>query len=444
MTKIALLTAALAALAANMAAQTEPNAGHWKTWLIKSGSALRIAAPPDSATELDAVRQATTTRTPAQSAQLRFWDAGAPGYRWIQLTEQLAVSEGLAAPLQTRALALVSAAIYDATIAAWDSKYTYNRPHPSEVDSTITTAIPPTASPSYPSEHAVVAGAASTVLMNLFPDQAANIKTMADQAGSSRIAAGVAFPSDVSAGMDLGHQVGEAAIAYAGGDGSSQTFTGVFPPVAGQWSSATPVTPLAGTWRPWVLFATNEFRPAAPPSPGSDAATAQYAAVKSLARNNTTNHLAWFWQPGFFQPWLQQVETEIFQNHLNANAPRAARAYALQTIAQHDATLACWDAKYTYLELRPPQADPTITSLFALPQHPGYPSGHACASGASAAVMAYLFPDDATALKSMASDAGTSTFDALIHTQLDVSAGLTLGGQVGAQVVARAQNDGSN
>jgi hypothetical protein len=44
----------------------------------------------------------------------------------------------------------------------------------------------------------------------------------------------------------------------------------------------------------------------------------------------------------------------------------------------------------------------------------------------------------------MASDAGTSNFDALIHTQLDVSAGLTLGGQVGAQVVARAQNDGSN
>jgi len=154
--------------------------------------------------------------------------------------------------------------------------------------------------------------------------------------------------------------------------------------------------------------------------------------------------LAWFWQPGFFQPWLQQVETEIFQNHQDSNAPRAARAYALETIAQHDATLACWDSKYTFLELRPPQADSTIVPVFAIPQHPGYPSGHACASGASATVMAYLYPVDAQALQTMATDAGNSTFDALIHTQLDVNVGLTLGGQVGQQVVARAQSDGAN
>ena len=138
------------------------------------------------------------------------------------------------------------------------------------------------------------------------------------------------------------------------------------------------------------------------------------------------------------------METEIFQNRLDSNAPRAARAYALETVAQHDATIACWDSKYTYLELRPPQADSTITPVFALPQHPGYPSGHACGSGASAAVMSYLFPADASALKTMATDAGNSTFDALIHTPLDVNVGLALGGQVGQQVVARAQADGAN
>lgn len=84
--------------------------------------------------------------------------------------------------------------------------------------------------------------------------------------------------------------------------------------------------------------------------------------MKNLNRTNTTNHSAWFWQPGFFQPWLQQVDLEIFQNHLDLNAPRAARAYAYETIAQHDATLACWDTKYTYLELRPSQADSTISN----------------------------------------------------------------------------------
>jgi hypothetical protein len=244
--------------------------------------------------------------------------------------------------------------------------------------------------------------------------------------------------------MDLGSSVGQAFVLYAKADGSSQPFTGSFPPMPGVWSSTNPVAPLAGSWHPWVLTAGNQFRPAAPPAFGTADANAQYAAVKSLQRTNATNHSAWFWQPGFFQPWLQTLDQEIFENHLDSNPPRAARAYALETIAQHDATLGCWDSKYTYLELRPSQADPTITTLFANPQHPGYPSGHACASGASAAVMSYLFPADATSFSNMSMDAGTSTFDAGIHTQLDVTTGFQLGTSVGQAVVARAQTDGAN
>jgi membrane-associated phospholipid phosphatase len=446
MLKFASLISGLA-LAGTLCAQVEPHAGQWKTWVITSGSALRLPAPPDAAgtaAEMQWVKQCVAARNQADVTQIRFWDAGAPGYRWMQLTEQLAVSKGLATPLQTRALSLVATAIYDATIAAWDSKYAYNRQHPAELDSSVSTVVMASASPSYPSEHAVTAAAAAAVLAYLFPDQTAAVDGMADQAGWSRIIAGVAFPSDVIAGMDLGHQVGQAVIAYADADGFNQAFTGSFAAAPGVWSSPNPVAPLAGTWHPWVLTAANQFRPAAPPAFGSSDANAQYAADKNLQRTNTTNHLAWFWQPGFFQPWLQQVETEIFQNHQDANAPRAARAYALETIAQHDATLACWDSKYTFLELRPPQADSTIVPVFAIPQHPGYPSGHACASGASGAVMAYLYPADARALQTMATDAGNSTFDALIHTQLDVTVGLTLGNQVGQQVVARAQSDGAN
>jgi membrane-associated phospholipid phosphatase len=204
------------------------------------------------------------------------------------------------------------------------------------------------------------------------------------------------------------------------------------------------VSPLAGTWKTWILTTASDFRLGPPPAFGSDAANAQYALDKNLVLTNATNHLAWFWQPGFFQPWLQQVDLEIFQNHLDLNPPRAARAYAYETVAQHDATLSCWDSKYTYLELRPPQADAAIVPVFALPQHPGYPSGHACASGAAAAVMSFLFPADQQTFTVMANDGGTSTFDALIHTQLDVSQGLMLGGQVGQKAVARASTDGAN
>jgi membrane-associated phospholipid phosphatase len=88
-------------------------------------------------------------------------------------------------------------------------------------------------SPSYPSEHAAAAGAASAVLSYLFPAQASSFADMADQAATSRVPAGVAFPSDAFAGLDLGRSVGQAPIAYAQSDGSKQVFTGAFPPAPG-------------------------------------------------------------------------------------------------------------------------------------------------------------------------------------------------------------------
>jgi hypothetical protein len=43
--------------------------------------------------------------------------------------------------LATAMASLVAAAIYDATVAAWDSKYTYKRQHPSEIDSAVPTVV---------------------------------------------------------------------------------------------------------------------------------------------------------------------------------------------------------------------------------------------------------------------------------------------------------------
>jgi membrane-associated phospholipid phosphatase len=203
-----------------LSAQVEPNAGKWKTWVISSGSAMRLPAPPASdvtATELQWVRECVNQRDQATLNTIRYWDAGSPAYRWMQLAQQYVVNSNLAGPQQTRALALVAAAISDATIAAWDSKYAYNRPHPSSLDPAIApvTAVPQ--SPSYPSEHGAAAGAAATVLSYLFPDQAARLSDLAYQAAISRVIAGVAFPSDALSGVDLGEQVGRAVVAYAAG-----------------------------------------------------------------------------------------------------------------------------------------------------------------------------------------------------------------------------------
>src|SRR5262249_7654302 len=203
---------------------------------------------------------------------IHYWDAGAPAYRWMQLALQYVVNSTLAGPQQTRALALVAAAISDATIAAWDSKYAYNRPHPSALDPSVAPVVAVPQSPSYPSEHAVAAGAAAAVLSYLFPDQASKLSDTAYQAAMSRVMAGVAFPSDVLSGLDLGESVGRAVVTYAQQDGSNQQFTGSYPPMSGVWSSPNPVTPLAGAWKPWVLGSASEFRLGPPPAFGSDSA----------------------------------------------------------------------------------------------------------------------------------------------------------------------------
>jgi hypothetical protein len=439
-----LIVAALSA--SRLCAQVEPAAGTWRTWVVPSVAQIRLPAPPNataSAAEIQTIKTLMSEMTADTRSQVAYWDAGPPGYRWMELASQQMLAQNVAAPLFTRGMALLSVAIYDSTVAAWDSKYAWKRGSPSAMDPTIhpLTALPNV--PSYPSEHAVVAGAASVVMAYLFPTMGETYTDLAEEAARSRVFAGSSFPSDIAAGFQLGRQVGQMVVAYAMADGASTPFTGSYPSGPGVWGSATPVTPLAGTWKPWVLTSGNQFRLPAPPAATSPDYLGQVAIVKNFARTNTTNHSAWFWQPSFITPWLDTVNLEIFQNHLDKDAPRAARVYALEAVAQHDGTIACWDTKFAYLELRPPMADPAIAPVFALPQHPGFPSGHACASGATSAVMSYLFPSDATSFAAMSLDAGNSTFYAAIHTMFDVAQGFTLGGQVGQQVVRRAQTDGA-
>jgi len=84
-----------------------------------------------------------------------------------------------------------------------------------------------------------------------------------------------------------------------------------------------------------------------------------------------------------------------------------ARLLAAVNLAMGDASIACWDAKYTYTYWRPITAitiandgnastvqDPTWNTLFATPNHPEYPSGHSCVSGAAAQVLARYFGDN--------------------------------------------------
>ena len=59
----------------------EPKAGTWKTWVLKSGSELRPAAPPDKAAtdlEIKELQKLATQRDAKTLTQIAYWDAGSP------------------------------------------------------------------------------------------------------------------------------------------------------------------------------------------------------------------------------------------------------------------------------------------------------------------------------------------------------------------------------
>jgi membrane-associated phospholipid phosphatase len=429
--------------------QLEPQAGTWKTWVLASGSQLRLPAPPDraaTAAELKQLKDMAARRDAATLDQIAYCDTGAPSYRWNEIAVNECLQNNLAHNMAARHLALMHVAIYDALIAAWDSKYSHHRPRPSEVDPSLTTVIPHPPSPSYPSEYATVAGVASAVLAYVFPDRAQFFLDKAAEAGHSRLLAGVEYPSDVQAGLELGRKVAALVIARGQVDGLDAKWTGSVPTEQGKWTGTDPILPLGGTWKTWVLTAPDEFRPGPPPTYNSPQAAAELAEVVHFKRTPKHTADAFFWEYAVggrrnYWFWNEVTGKKIFEYRLDSNPPRAARVYALASIASHDATVACWDAKYAYWAIRPFQLDPSFKPLFTTPNHPGYPSAHSCASSAPTTVLAYLFPRDAATLNAMADQAGESRIWAGIHFRSDVDAGLELGQKVARKIIEHAQSD---
>ena len=142
---------------------------------------ILLVAAVNATAEIQTIKSLMAEGNDTTRAQIAYWDAGSPAYRWEQIAAAQMLAQNVPAPLFTRGMALLSVAIYDATVAAWDSKYAYNRPRPSAADKTINALVAVPNSPSYPSEHAVAAGAASVVLAYLFPNIGSGYTDLAEE-----------------------------------------------------------------------------------------------------------------------------------------------------------------------------------------------------------------------------------------------------------------------
>jgi membrane-associated phospholipid phosphatase len=428
-----LLTILLAA--AQLQAQLEPAAGNWKTWFITSGKAWRLPPPPSYKEEITQVLSRQQDLDSAGRQQIMYWNAGAPGYRWQGFIAALWMND----TTYNGALAnmLLGVATYDATIAAWDTKYAYKRPRPFAADSRIKAYAPEPGNPSYPCEHSVAAGVAATIIAHFYPSLTDSVNRLAQQVMASRIAAGAAFPSDTRAGFELGKRIAEKEIERTKDFTPKTAWDRKMPEQPGLWKGK-PMLPLAGFNKTVALDSSNQFRPGPPPDFAKD-----MAELKKFKPTFRSTANAFYYASQSF--WDELLHKKIFEYNLHLNPPRAARLYAIAAIGMYDGFAACWDAKYTYWGTRPDQYDTTYHPvLFFTPPFPGYPSGHAALGSVMAELYSYFFPAEKVYFQKKAKEGAESRFQGGIHFRTDNEVGLEMGRKVGAAIIQKVRNDGAD
>jgi hypothetical protein len=289
------------------------------------------------------------------------------------------------------------------------------------------------------------AGAAATVLAFFFPQEAPAIA--ARLSGETAALGARDYRSDFSAGVDIGREVGASVIAFAKADRASVAWTGTLPNGDDKWSSlaqppAPPVGPQLGAMRTFFIASPAEFRAPPPPAIGSPRFKSELAQVRRIADGRTHEQLriAQYWETlsGAFNAgvWNEAARGAISARGMHE--AESARVLAMMHMAVFDANLACHESKYTYWQPRPTQMDPEIRLAIALPNHPSYPSNHACISGAAASVLDAMFPEQRGRYRAMAREAGESRILGGIHYRSDVEEGLN----IAQKIVARALDVG--
>ena len=375
---------------------------------------LCIAAAAMSACVDDPARSLSPGN--AQRDAVKFWEDIA-STRWNERAITLLASRPLAngSAASSRILTYLSLAQYRAALAAENGKQ----------------------GSMHPSIGAAVGGASATVLKSFFPLDVATI----DQQLASDLASPEwpgAKHQDVAAGDAIGRKIGSAVLAQAASDNYSVVPVGVPPVGPGYWlsSGAAIVRSLHGT-RPFFLSLPSQFRAPPPPAFGSGEFLAALAEVRAISDARTPEQLAIanFWNTGFTASQLNHLANEMIVEH-HRNEVEAARILAYANAAAFDAQIACWDSKLTYWFIRPPQADPRIKTVFAMPNHPSYPSAHSCITGGFVPVLIDAFPNERARLEATIEEAGMSRVYAGIHYLFDVTAGEAIGRSTAALALA--------
>ena len=216
----------------NMYDPIEPNAGRWRTWVLKDGAEIEPPPPPAygspaHAADVAEVRKVFAALTPGQKRIADDWNLGAgsvtpPGV-WTLEAKKLVLARKLDAAQAARVFSTLNIAMLDTMIACWHAKYRWWVERPVTVirdngDPAFLPYLFTPAHPSYPSGHSCASGAAGEVLAFYFAEDRASLKAMALEAATSRLYGGIHFRSDNEQGLRLGERVAARVLGHANGN----------------------------------------------------------------------------------------------------------------------------------------------------------------------------------------------------------------------------------
>src|SRR5262249_25126004 len=214
----------------------------------------------------------------------------------------------------------------------------------------------------------------------------------------------------------------------------------------------------------------DEFRPQGPPPLGSKRWARDYAEVKDLGSSASTTRTAEqtlaarFWAEPPVQQAHAAVHRFVLDRHLDV--ADASRLEATISVVYADALIACFDAKYHFAFWRPitairagdtdgndaTAADPAWAPLIGTPNHPEYPSAHACVTPAGGRVIARFLDTNRidftipsltglgdrhfTTVKDLEDDVSDARIWGGIHYRSSVEDGATISMKTADQVLA--------
>ena len=309
-------------------------------------------------------------------------------------------------------LAIMHLAVYDA-VESIDKRFS-------------TYASSPYAPPGASKEAAVIAAAHRT-LVSMFPTQ----QVALDAAYSASLANIPDSQSKVD-GIAVGEATAQAILELRANDGRDPN--GVYAPGHGPgiWEPTPPgflpaLTPWVARTLPFTMSSPSQFLPEEGP-PALDSRewaddynrTKLYGAKTNSLRTPEQTEIGLFWTEN---PTIQTHRAyRALAIRQNLGTEDSARFFAMVSVAQADALIGCWNAKYHFNFWRPVTAiragdsdgntgtapDSSWESLAITPNHPEFPAAHGCNTEAATRTLAGFFGTDKVSISFDSTVTGTT------------------------------------